>query len=216
MEDYTLLDAAITRLSEGRNSTATLARMVQDQDHAAAPNRIVMAWQQANRDRNEARRSGNEYGGPKPEAFMLSFVQKLQNQVCWSVGSVKAAQVDEDLTNQIYGLDFRQDIHDQIGDTDHTKPENFEQIVDDTYNVLLMVQTYLGTQMDYIDNYDAIRYYAQQTQNEDGEWVDDLIADNWDEAQDCLSTARDRMDERKEAAQVQEIENIDFGAVATA
>ena len=113
MEDYTLLDAAITRLSEGRNSTATLARMVQDQDHAAAPNRIVMAWQQANRDRNEARRSGNEYGGPKPEAFMLSFVQKLQNQVCWSVGSVKAAQVDEDLTNQIYGLDFSQDIHDR-------------------------------------------------------------------------------------------------------
>ena len=216
MEDYSLLDAAITKLSEGQNSTATMARMVQDQDHANAPNRIAMAWQKAARDRNDARRSGNVYSGPKPEAFLLSLPQKIQNQVCWSVGTLKARQVDEDVANQIYGMDFSQDVHDQIGDTDHTKPENFDQIITDTYHVLLMVQTYLGSQMDYIDAYDTIRYYAQQTQNDDGEWVNDLVADNWSEAQDCLATAKERMEERKEAAQVHEIESIDFGMTATA
>lgn len=186
-----MIDGQLTNISEGSNNNATLAKMVQEQDHADVRNRICMTYNMLVAERRRLQlvdKADNNKGSAslakamtiKPE-MLLSLLQFTMNQICWSTRRLITTLVREQQEFEdgisAENMDFSAEGCEEAG----VEPLNFEGLhaqVEDDYSSLNAVQNWLTqkNRIDYLDDVESLRLFANSEKNEDsGNW--EIISD---------------------------------------
>lgn len=202
------IDAAITEISGGTSRFAPLAALIQQQDHEEAANRIALTYIFLQYRRTEDKKAGIEYSGIKPET-LLSFVQNLMNKVCWQSRKMALSQTEEDEKDIVNGIDFTQDLADELN-IDRFEAEHIKPLVDDDYAILTGVQSFLAAKMNYLDNIVPLYYYQDLARDDNGEWYVRATADAYDDAMDIIEDVIARLDEQSAADEYQKVANMSF------
>lgn len=209
MTDRTsFIDAAITEISGGTSRFAPLAATIQQQDHEQPANRIALTYIFLQYRRSEDKKAGLEYSGIKPET-LLSFVQNLMNKVCWQSRKMAMSQTEEDEKDIVNGIDFTQDLADELN-LDRFEAEHIKPLVDDDYATLSGVHSFLAAKMNYLQHIDPLYYYQDLARDDNGEWYVKATADNYDEAMDIIEDVIARLDEQSAADDYQKVANMVF------
>jgi len=203
---------AIVAMSEKQNMNGDAARIVLKQDHAKPANQIALTYLSLNNQRQEAIREEKTTGvrvDPvvKPE-YMLTFVQSLMNQICWSGRRLFIANSAEDFAN---GIDFSQDVAEQVGvsvDNSH-----ISEVIDDDFMTLNNLHTWLAAQMSYLTNIEPLFHFSQ-TEKIDDEWVTTHQCTSFDDAFDVMTEIVESLDVKQVEAKQQEAASMDFSAAA--
>ena len=201
------IDSTLTRMTEGRGRNATIAKLVQSQPSNEAANRIAYTYSILRNRANEAIVNGYE---PAIKAgTMLSFVQQLMNQVCWAARRLELAQKANEAGEQAWGMDFSQDIAEQLA-VECVSTQHITDVVDQDYKQLLGVHTWVAAQMSLIE-VDDFAYFRQQQVLEDGRWVTKYAAFTYDEAKDVMAAVIADMQAEAASRMSEEALSIDFG-----
>jgi hypothetical protein len=204
--NYPLIDAAMSDISDGKDTNAQFASLIQSQDHDHIGNRILLTAVQLQNERKEAKQR-NEEVTYKPE-YLFTFVEQLMNKVCWNarryIQSVNQAAANE-MAN---GIDFSEDIAEQIN-IEPTDLQGVETEVADAHEMLNKVQVVLGQHMSYIDREGELAMFTQREPNEVGKWTTTVSCDNFAEAQVAMNDFITKLEEQKAVAAT-EVGNIDF------
>ena len=202
------IDAAITEISAGQSRFAPLAALIQQQDHESPANRMAMTHVFLNYRRQEDKKAGLEYGGIKPES-LLSFTQTLMNKVCWQSRKMSMSQTEQDEKDIINGIDFTQDLADELN-IDRFEAEHIKPLVDDDYATLMAVNSWLGMKMNYLDNIEPLYYYQDRVRLDDGTWEVASNADSYDEAMLVIDSVIERLNEQSAESEYKQAANMSF------
>jgi len=202
------IDAAITEISGGTSSFAPLAAIVQQQSNECPAKRIAYAHIYLDCRRTEDKKAGLEYAGIKPEK-LLSFTQVLMNKVCWMSRKMMVSQTEEDRKDIVNGIDFTQDLADELN-LDRFEAEHIKPLVDDDYATMMAVNSWLAREMNYLDDIQPLYYYQDMLKDEHGEWYVNATADNYDDAMGVIEGVIARLDEQSAADKYQQVANMSF------
>lgn len=204
---------AVVAMSEKSNLNGIVANEVLKQVHANTANQIALTYLQFARERQEAARAEKQTGvrGNDPVAkpeYMLTFVQALMNQICWSARRLFIANSAEDFAN---GIDFSQEVAEQVGvsvDNSH-----LSEIVDDDFMTLNNLHTWLAGQMSYLTQIEPLFHFSQ-TEKVDDEWVTTHQCTSFSDAFDVMTEIVEQLDNDTTVKQREEAASIDFSAAA--
>lgn len=166
------IDAAITKMTTSKGNQGAIASMIQNVDHGDPANRIAITFIQLQQQRlaslnakKVAEDSGESIAIPeepiaKPEQ-LLSFVQSLMNNICWAYRRASQSVLTAEVEEQAWGLDFSEEIADEVGMTEDRDTKYLELQVDDDYAKLNAVHTWLGGKMNYLTDIQPLYYFQQ-------------------------------------------------------
>lgn len=165
------IDATLTKMiSSKRGNEGVIANLIQNVDHDLPATRIAITFEQLKAQRKAFRKaqqiaeeSGEAIAIPeeppaKPEVF-LSFVQNLMNNICWAHRRALQAVTSAEREEQAWGLDFSQDVAEQVGIEDDRATEALVLQVNDDYATLNALHTYLGSGMTYLSDIKPLYYF---------------------------------------------------------
>lgn len=204
---------AIVAMSEKQNMNGDVARLILKQNHAKPANQIALTYLSLANQRQEAARAEKQTGvrgiDPivKPE-YMLTFVQSLMNQICWSGRRLFIANSAEDFAN---GIDFSQDVAEQVGVS--VENSHISEVIDDDFMTLNNLHTWLAAQMSYLTNIEPLFHFSQ-TEKIDDEWVTTHQCTSFDDAFDVMAEIVESLDVKQVEAKQQEAASMDFSAAA--
>lgn len=143
------IPAALTAMSEGSGSMATLANLTLKREGATPMNQIISAFidvrrawgSLAGRDAAVAAESREELR-VKPGQF-LSFTQLLMNKVCWNARRLNRSVIEQEADDRLNGIDFSQDVAEEVGIDDRSR-SNVKEAVDQDFEWLLKLHSYLA------------------------------------------------------------------------
>ena len=153
-------------------------------------------------------------GGPSPVAPPIAFldcVQVIMNKVCGLARQDLKGKRTEDYGN---GIDFNQDLVDQIGFS--VDPDKIQELVDVDFYTLNNLHCYVAQGMEYITDIPALRYHAESVKLEDDTWIKDHIADSFDEAITIMNDKAQAYMESRALIRQGESSTIDFSATKAA
>ncbi len=214
-----LISKAIHKMSEERNDYGDIAKVVIDADHLNMLNRIALTHSLFARQRKEAARAEKETGVrgidpmAKPEK-MISFMQRLMNNVCWAARRYHLSILDSDeVTN---GIDFSQNVAEQTGM--NVAAKNVSAEVDEAYLQLTNVLAHIAGKMTYLNDIGSLYYFAQNQEVEglDGvaTWEPRYTCLTYEDAEVAMAEVISELDEKQEKDDKLEIANMDFTLVA--
>ncbi len=214
-----LISQAIHKMSEERNDYGDIAKVVIDADHLNILNRIALTHSQFARQRKEAARAEKATGVrgvdpiAKPEK-MISFIQRLMNNVCWAARRYQLAIADSDeVTN---GIDFSQDVAEQVGL--NVAAKNLTTEVDEAYLQLTNVLGHIAGKMTYLNDIDSLYYFAQNQEVDAADggstWVPRYQCLTYGDSEVAMAEVIQELEEKQEKDDRTEIANMDFTLVA--
>ena len=210
MNNFSYTSTAIHAISAYKNQyglIANFALRIQDENPdwtllnciAVAHDRTVVA------DTNHKFNGGDTPVAP-PIAF-LDFCQVVMNKVCGLARQDMKGKRTEDFGN---GIDFSQDLTDQLGFTvDHKK---IGSLVDEDFFTLNNLHCYIAQGMDYLTDIESLRYHAESVKLEDGTWIKDHIADSFDDAITIINKKGVAYAEQQAELRQGESATVDFSA----
>lgn len=218
MTDVTnYLDSTLEKMVQNKGRDGILARIVQEQNHEHPANRIVLARHFLNQARNEAKLKEKETGvpqdvGEKPEQ-LLSFCQHVMNEVCWAARRQYRQLIEQAEEERENGIDFTQDTAEQLN-CEYVEARHVEDLVDETYGVMIRVHSYLAGKMNYLtDIRDLVMFQTMET-DEEGTWIVTGEAETFSEAMDLMDEQILRIQELTLANELDEANELDFSAAA--
>lgn len=215
------IEAAITRVSAQNSSFGAAALLVEDRNDPHWSNRIAGAWAGLIAERNQLRVLDLEDAGTrvkdmpvKPEVF-LSLCQNLLNQSCWAarqyIRAYNQNQIEETL-HGVNGLDFSQDVADELG-IEPINVTEIEEVLLTDLAIMENVHSFLSTHMNYLQDIDDLHLFVERQQ--EGEvWRITAVADNFSDAEDLMDAAVVRMSERADAELTSDALTTDFTEAA--
>ncbi len=214
-----LISQAIHKMSEERNDYGDIAKVVIAAEHLNMLNRIALTHAQFTRQRKEAARAEKATGVrgvdplAKPEK-MISFIQRLMNNVCWAARRYQLAIADSDeVTN---GIDFSQDVAEQTGM--NVTAKNISAEVDEAYLQLTNVLSFIAGKMTYLNDVDSLYYFAQNQEVDAADggstWVPRYQCLTYEDSEVAMDEIIQELDEKNEADIATDIETMDFTLVA--
>jgi hypothetical protein len=211
------IDAVITDMGTKKGvSNATIARVIQNMGHKDIGNRIALAYVKLNNDRTTAKRA-NQTVAVKPEQ-LLSFVQQVMNQICWSARRLVVEQLKTERSEaaglQAAGIDFSERTAEEV-DVESVSTNLISEVVADDHFFLSNVHAWLAAQMSYLDDIQPLEVFVNQQQEIDehtGEiqWVVTDRASSFDEAMGIMEHAIDTLKEEDSAKVGDQAMNLDF------
>lgn len=229
-----IIDAAITKLSEGSNKASRYAILVQKAPDDHVCHRMLSVVRMLQQDRRQANAAnGNRQADPdlngvddhtslqtaetvlKPE-YMFTFIQKVANQVMREGRAIKRQQEESEMEARDNGIDFSQDTCEDAGvvygDVDHVIKQ-----IDEAMRQLHLLHNALRDtkRLGYLTNINPLHYHSV-TMGKDGVYEEQFVADTFDEALVALADFAQVMQEQSEARDVKDDSAIDFEADAAA
>ena len=151
-----------------------------------------------------------------PDIAFASFVQDIQDKVCWlSRGMLmrrNTADEAEALMTQSNGLDFAQDFAQEEYNVDATSKEEIRENVLHAHAVLTNVQAKISQDL-RLQNLEPLYLFAPSSLDPDtNQWVTDIKTDDWDETVSAMQDIVDRLQTQTSIteATLQESNAIDF------
>ena len=227
-----LVDAVLTHMSDQKvknsltefTKTARIAQRCQKQPSDNAVMRIGQLFRALRKERRLAK-AANASVELKPES-MPNFVQKVSNQVCWTVRRLARLVEEEAQDDQLDNFDFYQDMASQL----NVDPQSIRELVDgaemDAYalsGLYLFITSTMSSYLPDLPNFAMYQESGPKIDKETGEeevdpetgrviWEITATADTYDAARVIMDRAVDRLnaesDDREDAA----LDKMDFYA----
>ena len=211
------INAAITDSQNKQTSYAKVSALVEERNEEHFCNRIGGAWASLIADRNQLRILDLEANTTlvkdmaiKPEMF-LSFCQYLMNQSCWAARryiQAQQANADQEKLHGITGIDFSQDVAEDLG----IEPMDISAIsatIEEDFMAMLKLYSVMSTQMNYLSDIEDLHVFADRAQ--EGEvWKVLATADEFDDALVIMTDVLTRMNERADAELTKNMTTMDF------
>ena len=214
-DKMSFIDAALTEISESKSNFAPYAKVIQAQNHPHPANRIAIAAVKLADARREARRVGNEVN-MHPENIATWGVQDVANKVAWMSKSYANGRINMDMEDTLNGIDFTDDITEQLN-IEKLHRDNVDKVVDDDIYTLNSVQSFLLSTMNYITEVEPVCYFQERTFDEETlEWKGTARAESYQEAEMLMEAARERMNEAEQARSMEQAQTLQFDAPAQA
>ena len=234
MTTQSFIDAVLTNMSSSKTQFGKIAALVQKKPHSSACNRIAMAYVQLQNDRAQARTAGNVIAmagidsGERADAglarnpviikpeLLFNFLQNVQNSICWSARRLMRQQETVEAGEQANGLDFSQDLAEQLG-VEGTPTDKLGEIVANDLFVLGNLQSWLLTKMNYLTEVEELRMFADFRPPEEGlevgtgNWELRHEAATWEEALSIMDVLVDELNVAENLKTGAEASSIDFG-----
>jgi len=218
----TMIDGVLTGMSAGKTSNATLAVLVQKQEHADVRNRICKAYVELVAERRRLQMQDKADGtatakamAVKPEQ-LLSMLQFTMNQLCWTARRVittyyrEQSEVEAGISAE--NMDFSAEVCEEAGieplDTDALTAQ-----VEDDYASLSAVQNWLTAKgrIDYLEDVTPLALFNSSEKDEElGIWVVTEEAFDFDGALEVMEKLLVMMPEKEQAKLVESADNTDF------
>lgn len=180
MNDFSYINTALQAISSYKTRDGLIAtyalRINSEEQIKTVLNAIAVAHDRTVEADTNHRFNDGEAPICHPIAY-LDFVQTVMNRVCGLARRDLKGKRTEDFGN---GIDFTQDLTDQLGFNVDTK--HIAELVDEDFRVLNALHCYIAQGMPYLTDIDALRYHAESVKLEDDTWIKDNIADSFDEA----------------------------------
>jgi hypothetical protein len=231
------IDATITKMiSSKRGNEGVIANLIQNVDHDLPATRIGIKFEELKAQRNAmlnakriAEQSGEAIAIPeeppaKPEN-LLSFVQSLMNNICWAHRKALQAVTSAEREEQAWGLDFSQDIAEQVGIEDNRATEALALQIDDDYATLNALHTWLGSGMSYLSDIKPLYYFHQSelqpALDANGKpigtvevYVDTITATDIDEAMNAMNDIVSKLQDEAPEKAIAAAAAMDFSAAS--
>ena len=131
-------------------------------------------------------------GGPAPLCAPIAFLDYVQGIMNKVSGLARRDMLGKRQPEYGNGIDFSQDLTDQIGFS--VDPKRIADLVDEDFYVLNNLHCYIAQAMPYLTDIKPLHYHAESVKLEDGNWIIDNIADDFDAA---VSVFEKKADEYK-------------------
>lgn len=220
-----MIDATITNMLTSKGSNATLAQLVQAQQHDQVANRIAMTYASLVAERARLKVLDKSDNGTrvkdmpvKPEQ-LFSFIQFTMNMICWGARRLLIETRKEDLEKTQTSAevtDFSANIAEQLN-IEPADVSGIHDAVDQDYMMLNGVYFWLQApgRMDYLESVDSLFVFAESEKDEEtGHWNLSEAAMSFDEALGIMDAALERMDTEQQAKVATDAANTDFSELA--
>tara|TARA_E500000331_G_scaffold308714_1_gene314344 strand:- start:349 stop:1047 length:699 start_codon:yes stop_codon:yes gene_type:complete len=227
-----IIDAAVTKLSEGSNKASRYASLVQKAQDDHVCHRMLTVVRMLKQERREANAANaNRQADPdlngvddhtslqtaetvlKPE-YMFTFIQKVANQVMREGRAIKRQQEESEMEARDNGIDFSQDTCEDAG-VEYGDVKHVIKQIDEAMRQLHLVYNALRDtkRLGYLTSINSLHYHSVMT-GEDGVYEEKFVADTFDEALVALADYAQAMQEQSEARGAEDDGAIDFEADA--
>jgi len=232
-----IIDAAVTKLSEGSNKASRYASLVQKAQDDHVCHRMLTVVRMLKQERREANAANaNRQADPdlngvddhtslqtaetvlKPE-YMFTFIQKVANQVMREGRAIKRQQEESEMEARDNGIDFSQDTCEDAG-VEYGNVDHVIKQIDEAMRQLHLVHNALRDtkRLGYLTSINSLHYHSVMVavELEDGQTVyeEQFVADTFDEALVALADYAQTMQEQSEARGAEDDSAIDFEADA--
>lgn len=180
MNNFSYIDASISAISsyktrDGNISNFTL-RLADELQTKTLLNAIAVAHDRTVVADTDHKFNDGEAPLCSPIAF-LDYVQTIMNKVSGLARRDMLGKRTADFGN---GIDFSQELTDQLGFS--VEPNQIAELVDEDFRVLNNLHAYIAQGMPYLTDIAPLYYHAENTKLDDGTWVKDNLANDFDEA----------------------------------
>lgn len=227
-----MIDGAITKMSEGKGNSALVAKLVQKQPATEPARRIALAAAHLMGERRKFSVLDKADNGTrvkdmdcKPE-HLLSFPQQIMNSLCWTIRRLRIQQErdreatdmmesamladfgPESISERLAELEEEAGIEEPISASD----ENLLEILDDDFRIMMKVDSWLKKHMSYITG-DDLYIFAESTKDEEtGHWSITKSAMTFDDALIIMEEAVEGLGEKEAAKMMESALTADFAA----
>ena len=210
MNNFSYVTAAVNAIASYKNQYGLIAtnvlRINNEPVMTSLLNAIAVSHDRAGLDATNHKFNDGPAPVAPPIAY-LDFVQTVMNKVCGLARQDLRGKRTEDFGN---GIDFTQDLTDQIGFSVDEK--EIESLVNEDFYTLNNLHCYIAQGMPYLDDIPALRYHAQSTKLDDGTWVKTDIADSFEDALAIMEERAAAYAEEQAMVRQGESATVDFSA----
>lgn len=180
MNDFSYINPALQAISGYKNRDGDITnfamRVSEETNSPTLLNAILVAHERT----IDAATDHKFNDGPAPlcaPIAFLDYVQGIMNKVCGLARRDMLGKREPEYGN---GIDFSQELTDQVGFS--VNPSRIAELVDEDFFVLNNLHCYIAQAMPYLTDIAPLHYHAENIKLNDGTWVTDNIASDFDAA----------------------------------
>ena len=180
MNNHSYITAALEAISGYKNRDGDITnfsmRTKQETNSPTLLNAILVAHERT----IDASTDHKFNGGPAPLCAPIAFLDYVQGIMNKVSGLARRDMLGKRQPEYGNGIDFSQELTDQLGFS--VDPTRISELVDEDFYVLNNLHCYIAQAMPYLTDIKPLHYHAENLKLDDGNWIIDNIADDFDGA----------------------------------